>query len=204
VIRLAGLVGDNLLRPLELQGKEIDMQKPNDSFDDPLAAVVAAGGPRPAAGDHLREALLAQTVGVLRFRRRWKRCALAASLLGCYLAGVTTMGMLRAGAGQEHPAAPDQAPVVKSQPPTPHVSPYPDTHQVAARKPSAFESWRNIGDHYLRQSGDVSLAVAGYSEAINLASDEERRISPGRDNWLMMALKDARSKEKTHVYPEQN
>jgi hypothetical protein len=204
VIRFAGLGGDNLLRPLEFQGKEIDMQKANDSFDDPLATVSLAGGKRPAAGDHLREALLAQTVGVLRYRRRLKRCAVAASLLGCYLAGVTTMGMLRSGAAQEHPSAAGQPTVVKSQPAVPHVSPNPDTHQVAARKPSAFESWRNIGDHYLRQSGDVSLAVAGYSEALNLASAEERRISPGRDNWLMMALKDARSQEKTHACPEQN
>jgi hypothetical protein len=85
-----------------------------------------------------------------------------------------------------------------------HVPANPEKQQVAAKKPSGFESWRRIGDHYLRESGDISLAVAGYSEAINLASAEERRISPGQDNWLMMALKEARSKEKKHVYPEQN
>jgi hypothetical protein len=184
------------------------MQKPNDSCHDPLAGFFHAGGEQPAADNALRGALLAQTVGVLRYRRRLKRCALAASLLGCYVAGVTTMGILRAGGGQEHPAAAGPTMTAKSQPATlhlPHTSANPDKHHVVAKKPSGFESWRRIGDHYLRESGDVSLAVAGYSEAINLASREERAVSPGQDNWLVMALKlDAQSKERKHVYSEKN
>ena len=116
------------------------------------------------------------------------------------------MGILRAGGGQEQPTAAGPAMAVEPQPATPrlpHTSANPDRRHVAAKKPSGFESWRRIGDHYLRESGDVSLALASYSEAINLASDQERRISPGQDNWLVMALKDARSKEKRHV-SEQN
>jgi hypothetical protein len=179
----------------------------NDSFDDPLAAALDAGDQQLAADDHLRAAVFAKTVSVLRGRRRLKRCALAAGLLGCYLAGVTTMGVLRGGQQQEQPAAPGPTMAANSQRAAPrsrHVPANPEKQQVAAKKPSGFESWRRIGDHYLRESGDISLAVAGYSEAINLASAEERRISPGQDNWLMMALKEARSKEKKHVYPEQN
>jgi cytochrome c-type biogenesis protein CcmH/NrfG len=175
-----------------------------DSFDDSLATILDTGGDQPAADDALRRALLAQTTGVLRFRRRAKRCVLVASLVACYLAGATTMGLLRAGS----PPPSTGQPTIANSDPTPprpsHPSPQPRKNQLAAKavkKPTAFESWRRIGDHYLNQSGDVSLAVAGYSEAIRLASDEERRISPERDNWLMMALKDARSKEKTHAYP---
>ena len=181
------------------------MNERNDSFDDLLTEPFDASGRQHAADDRLRAALLAQTVGVLRCRRRVKRCALAASLLGCYVAGITTMGLLRAGAQQENPAAPGQAMTVQSQraaPRSPHRSVNPDKQQVAVKKPSGFESWRRIGDHYLHESGDVSLAVAGYSEAIDLASDEERAISPGQDNWLLMALKDARTKERNHVYSE--
>jgi hypothetical protein len=191
---------------LNIEGKEMNTQNPNDPLYDPLAAAFNAGGEKRAADDRLRAAVFAKTIGVLRGRRRLKRCALAAGLLGCYLAGITTMGLMRSGGAQEPPAAAGPTVAAESQRPAPrlrHASANPDKQQAAAGKPSGFESWRRIGDHYLRESGDVSLAVAGYSEAIDLATDEERRISPGQDNWLLMALKDARSKERKHV-SEQN
>ena len=182
--------------------KEID-----DSFDDPLAAAFDLGDQQHAADDRLRAAVFAQTVGVLRGRRRLKRCALAAGLLGCYLAGITTMGLLRAGQERDRPPAAGPATADNSQRAASQSAARFDQSrkkQVAVKKPSGFESWRRIGDHFLSDSGDVSLAVAGYSEAINLASAKERRISPGQDNWLLMALKqDALSKEKRHV-SEQN
>ena len=182
------------------------MKELDDSFADPLAAALDVGDGQHAGDDRLRAAVLAQTVGVLRGRRRLKRCAVIAGLLGCYLAGITTMGMLRAGSKQEPPAAPGPTMTAGSQHAAPrsrHVSTTPKEQQVAVKKPSGFESWRRIGDHFLRDSGDISLAVAGYSEAINLASAEERRISPGQDNWLMMALKqDAQSREKRHVFQQ--
>ena len=183
------------------------MNERNDSFDDPLAAALDPGDGQHSADDRLRAAVFAQTVGALRGRRRLKRCILAAGLLGCYLAGITTMGLFRTGQSRGHPAPPGPTMVDNSRPTTPHrphVSTHPQEKDVAAKKPSGFESWRRIGDHFLSESGDVSLAVAGYSEAINLASADERRISPGQDNWLLMALKqDAQSREKKHV-SEQN
>jgi hypothetical protein len=174
----------------------MNMQKSNDLPDDPLPPFDAGGEPL-VANDHLRKALLAQTLGILRRRRRLKRCALAASLLGCYLAGAVTMAALHTQAGHLPTTAPATE-IVKSEKTTPSDR---NTRHVVAKTPTGFESWRRIGDGYLRESGDVSLAVAGYSEAINLASTEERRISPERDNWLMMALKDARSKENSNAYP---
>jgi hypothetical protein len=75
---------------------------------------------------------------------------------------------------------------------------------VAVANPSAYQSWRHIGDHYLGDTGDISLAVAGYSQALDLATEEERTISPGQDNWLLMALKDARTKEKEHARSQPN
>jgi hypothetical protein len=183
----------------------MSMQNTNELPDDPLAAALDANNATPAADDRLRAAVFTKTVGVIRFRRRLKRCALAAGLLGCYLAGVTTMGIFAGNRQQQHPPVP--APTIADEPKSPapplqHKAAPPEKRQIAAnaKKPSGFESWRHIGDHYLRNAGDVSLAVAGYSEAISLASAEERRISPGQDNWLMMALKqDARFQEKRHV-----
>ena len=180
------------------------MKEINDSFEDPLAASAESGD--GAADDRLRAAVFAKTVGVLRGRRRLKRCALAAGLVGCYLAGITTMGLFQAGRESEPPAAPGPTVADNSQyaaPHSRHVSARPKGQQVAVKKPSGFESWRRIGDHFLSESGDLSLAVAGYSEAISLASAEERRISPGQDNWLLMALKqDAQSREKKHVFQQ--
>jgi hypothetical protein len=181
------------------------MKETNDSFDDPLVPAFDVAKQPHTADGQLRAAVFTQTVGLLRGRRRLKRCALVAGLVGCYLAGVTTMSLLQGSRGQGQPTV--QGPTVAggsqhAAPRVKHVSTHPQkqTQQVAAKKPTGFESWRRIGDHYLRESGDISLALAGYSEAINLASAEERRISPGQDNWLLMALKqDAQSKEKRHV-----
>ena len=183
------------------------MKEQNDPLADPLAAALGADKHLRATDDRLRAAVFAQTVGVLRGRRRLKRCTLAAGLLTCYLAGIMTMSIFCTGREQDRPTAPPPAlaahPQRPASPPR-HQSPRSEEQYAAAKKPSGFESWRRIGDHYLHDTGDVSLAVAGYSEAINLASAEERRISPGQDNWLMMALKDARLKERKHVVSEQN
>jgi hypothetical protein len=197
-------------RPLAGEGPGVrakSMSELNDSFDDPLAAALEIGDRPHVADDRLRAAVLAQTVGVLRGRRRLKRCTLAAGLLACYLGGVATMGLFSAGRENGHPQTPGPTLADNPKDAAPHrrhVSTHPQEEKLTAKKPSRFESWRRIGDHFLRDSGDVSLAVAGYSEAIHLASAEERRISPEQDNWLLMALKqDAQTRERKHV-TEQN
>ena len=67
----------------------------NDSPYDPLEAALGYAVRQPAGDANLRGAVLAQTLGVMRGRRRLKRCVLAAGLLGCYLAGMTTTGLWR-------------------------------------------------------------------------------------------------------------
>jgi hypothetical protein len=42
------------------------------------------------------------------------------------------------------------------------------------------------------------LAIRTYARALKYASAEERAISPEHDTWLLMALKDAKSKETKH------
>jgi hypothetical protein len=183
------------------------MTEPDNSLNDSLDAMLVASI-RPEADDGLRGAVLMQTIGVMRRRRRLKRCALAASLLCCYLAGITTVEIWRPGGGEVVRAV-TEAPTAKPRPRNvaPQKSPKstkPKIDQVAAAPPSGFESWRRIGDHYLRESDDVATAVAGYSRALDLASDKDLVISPGKDNWLLMALKDARAKERRHAYSQQN
>ena len=181
------------------------MQNHDDLPHDPLEAALGGAVERPAADDNLRRAVLAQTTAVIRRRRRLKRCVLAAGLLGCYLAGMGTMDLWRPAASATGQANGQHATGVK---PIPHKTPSPlrakpgapETTQVAMASISGYESWRHIGDHYLRDNGDISLAVAGYSQALDLATEEERAIAPGQDNWLLMALKDARTKERNHAH----
>jgi cytochrome c-type biogenesis protein CcmH/NrfG len=185
------------------------MPTTNDSSRDPLDDALGAIGQSSVEADPLRAAVLARTVAVIRRRRRLKRGALAAGLLVCYFAGIATMGGWQAGRAWEPPAAavhPSPVPPKQPRHSTPHPSPKPAAaaREIAAATPTPFESWRNIGDYHLQHSGDISTAVASYSQAIDLATAEERAISPGHDNWLMMALKDARAKEQRNGYSETN
>jgi hypothetical protein len=183
------------------------MIEPNRAPNDPLEAMLAANDQRDA-DDALREAVFTRTIGVMRRRRRMKRCVLAASLLCCYLAGMATVGVWRPG-GEASTQVAKETTTAKPRPRkvSPRTLPKPAASRsdlVVSAQPSGFESWRRIGDHYLRESDDIALAVAGYSRALDLASDKELAISPGQDNWLLMALKDARVKERRNAYSEQN
>ncbi len=170
------------------------MQTPDDSLHDPIEELLGAGN-REAISNQLRGPVFAQTIGVMRRRRRVRLCAVAASLLGCYLAGMATTAAWR------HPG--NVAPEVASRPAAPTRT-APEQPTVAVAQLDGFESWRRIGDHYLHDGNDISQALVGYSQALDLASDEELAITPGRDNWLLMALKDARVKERKHARIEQN
>jgi hypothetical protein len=194
------------------------MATPDDCPDDVVETLLAAGPPQPADG--LRAGLLSQTLGVIRRRRRLKRCAWGASLLGCYLAGIITAAIGRPGgqgivrtsypqdsqvsqASEDSGKDANSTPSVPARPPQPEPS-IPDVREVAAAKPTDYERWRRTGDYYLRESGDISRAVRDYARALEHASDQEQAISPAEDNWLLMALKDARAKEREHVQSQQN
>ncbi len=90
----------------------------SDDFPDDLIDAALSADVRPHDTAPLREAVLSQTVGVIRFRRRMRKCILAASLAGCYVAGLATMA-LRTPA--EHGVSPP--PVVASASPAPSSPP---------------------------------------------------------------------------------
>ena len=77
------------------------MSSPDEFQNDPLDVVLGGKG-KISGDDRLRQAVLAGTLGVIRRRRRLKRCAVAATLLGCYLAGMATMMFWRSG-GEDLP-----------------------------------------------------------------------------------------------------
>jgi hypothetical protein len=173
-------------------------EMPRDALFD--AALGAGCG--SAADDRLREAVLAQTVGVIRFRRRLRRCALAAAMAGCYLAGVASVAMWTSEPNARQQAASqqlitDRRPVVA--PPSAPVTPVKAERRAAPVRLSRFEVLRLAADRSLLEQGDVQAAVHNYKLALDLATAEQRAIAPAQDTWLLMALKDARAKEKHYA-----
>jgi hypothetical protein len=117
----------------------------------------------------------------------------AASLLGCYLAGMASTGFWRpSGNTCLRPSTQPAAAVVVAQLP-PKVT-----------KVDRMEALRREADRRLLQFGDVELALSSYKRILDMTPAEQRAISPGRDSWLMMALKDARSKEMKHARIKKN
>jgi hypothetical protein len=171
---------------------------PLDSAFDPLGL--------PPDVEALRTKLLSQTLGVMRRRRLAKRCCLAAGLFGCYLAGIFTMGLW----SNANASSPSQAiPPTMAQPSTEKTIPTSQaignsTKRQVAVKLSGFEAWRRFGDNSLRETGDISLAVAGYSNAIHHATNEELAVSSQQDNWILKALKYEQLKERNHARTERN
>jgi hypothetical protein len=174
----------------------------DDSQNDPLDAMLARKG-ELCGDENLRQAVLANTLGVIRRRRRLKRCAMAATLLGCYLAGIATVAFWQPGI--MNPAKPSTPQIIAhTQLPsnaaqTTALSPAEELAAIKAYKPSAprsrFEVLRREGDRYLQDPEKLQLAVRTYSNALKYASAGQRAISPEHDTWLLMALKDAQFKE---------
>jgi hypothetical protein len=207
------------------------MSTPNEFENDPLDVVLGGKG-KISGDDSIRQAVLAGTIGVIRRRRRLKRCAVAGTLLVCYLAGMATMVFWRAGGEglskssaiqiaidntAKRPAAaisdpePGQSKGTVSFSQTqksgqslaqlPPVNAGPPDQKAVYTTPSQFEVLRRTGDKYLQDPEKMQLAIRTYARALKYASAEERAISPEHDTWLLMALKDAHSKEGGHSYP---
>jgi hypothetical protein len=188
------------------------MSEPDEFRDDLAERLRPVGGERPAAADALRKAVLSRTVGVIRFRRRLKNCILAASLVACYLAGVATMGLHSPASTTVSRPSNTQTTAAQS-PPTPQESPALEMAKDLPKSQSGPPSVENkqaaepklARDEILCRQGDQSLAdgnlkqaIRKYQLALNLAPADRRAIAPQQDTWLLMALKNARTKEITH------
>jgi hypothetical protein len=158
------------------------------------------------ANPQLREMLLARTTSVLR-RRRWRRrVSIAGALAASFLAGMVTM---RFALPANDPPQPDlahqPAPSVQSPALAEAKAPAaPQRESVLELEWRAFESadkraelYRQAGDRYLLEHRDVQSALRCYRQALDAGTAESLTISAS-DNWLLIALKEARQKEKNH------
>jgi hypothetical protein len=180
------------------------MSESDTSPVDLLDAILTAQN-RPAADASLREALLAQTVGVIRFRRRLRRCAVAGAMAVCYAAGAFTMGMWTPNQSNPSPQPTEQVAKERQSQATPEPQVVPaatggqQRRSAPVKKIDRFDALRIAGDRSLLEYGDVKAALHDYKRALALATAEQRAISPGQDTWLLMALKDAHMKENLHA-----
>jgi len=151
---------------------------------DPLAELLARPD-LPADGAALRQALRERTTRWLRRRQRRRLLAAVVALAGCYLAGLATLGVPRP------PARPAEPAPRRAEAPPSAV----DLEWHALEGPGRrAERYRAAGDRYLEEA-DPEGAVRCYGASLDEASEAERAISAG-DNWLLMAIKEARQKEK--------
>jgi len=149
----------------------------------------------------LRQAVFDRTTRVLR-RRRWlRRGAVALALCACYIAGAATVHLLTPPPSVvtvvvKEPGAP-ALPVPNVAPPRPEEEPTAVAMEWDAldHPEKKVESYRRAGDRYLTESNDVQAAVRCYKQMLDAGTEQDLVIAPD-DNWLLMALKEARQKEK--------
>jgi hypothetical protein len=170
---------------------------------DPVAAWLAVARSPNANFAALCQTVLHRTTSILR-RRRWsRRASIVAGLAGCYAAGLASMYFVRAPTPAEMiivEKAPDPTQTPLLAPRETDVSAVSLEWRAVESSDKRVEFYRRAGDRYLAESNDTEAAMRCYRLMLNAASNTEMTISPD-DNWLLMALKDARLKEKLNAKP---
>jgi hypothetical protein len=168
---------------------------------DPLDGLLAPP-PLPLDADALRQDVYARTRTILRSRRRLRLFAYAAALLVSFAAGLLAMRSAMR-------PAPDPLPDVRVErhegPPPTYTPPTPPDESALAREWIAFDStdhrrelYQDAGDLYMTAEIDPQSALRCYTNSLDNGTEQDLTISTD-DNWLLMAIKDARQKEKDHA-----
>lgn len=165
------------------------MPIPDDFQDNLTDALLLPDVPSKDAAS-LREVTRSRTVAVIRCRRRMRKCILAVSLAGCYAAGLATVAIQRS-AERGTPSLPPISSLLSG----PNG---PRSQERDSAKLTHAEVVLRDADRCLLDHGDVKEAVRRYDLFLNLASANPRAVVRKQDSWLLMALKDARSKESPH------
>jgi hypothetical protein len=164
---------------------------------DPLGDLL--GPPAVAEKDgRLQDELRRRTCRVLRWRRRGRRLAWAAALAACYAAGMGTQHW-RTPTAPPAPAVPEVAAKPDAPPPAP------SERSAVALEWQAFDStegraelYRRAGDEYIASESDPESALRCYGASLDAGSAADRVVSAA-DNWLLMAIKNARAKESRYA-----
>lgn len=162
--------------------------------------------PSPADNEALRQEVYTQTRRAFHHRRRWRQLAYAAALLLSFAAGAGVMRLsLPDRSGSKEPSQP----IANSK--LPAVEGVPSLREGMANAPAlavewrAFDSddqrgelYRQAGDRYMTEENDPQSALRCYSNALDNGNEHDLAISTN-DNWLLMAIKDARQRERNNA-----
>jgi len=182
----------------------------NDLTPDPVEQFLH----RPfavTADPALQQQLLSETLRSLRWKRRRRSAVMIGFVAASFLAGAICTHLLHAPAAPDEdrqqakrPVVPVEKPVGVPRPADNEAGPAPGGNAVALEW-TAFDEperhgdlYRQAGDLYVRENQDYEAALRCYTQALDANSEENLTIAPD-DNWLIMALKEARKKEKAHA-----
>ena len=167
----------------------------SDPVDDFLNRAVPAGRNEP-----LRDVVRRRTTRLLRRRRHIRRLAYVAALGACFLAGMATMHWLTPATAATTEPAP--APVVaeKEPGPAPAVQPLPRNAavmelQARSQPDGRAAQLRRAATLYLNEEQNYAAALRCYGDALSAGGSDALAFSLD-DDWLEMAIKHARQKEK--------
>ena len=149
-----------------------------------------------APGTELRDALRTRTGRRVRFRRRLRQVRMGVTLAAVFAAGLVVRGWLDSPA-PHGPALVVQVVAPPAQPPAPpYVSPAQlelEAEQMTTGAEAA-RRFREAGDRYLAELGDLRAALRCYRNFLDEAEPADRAMS-ATDNWLLVSLKRDRLKE---------
>lgn len=168
---------------------------------DPIEAMLRPSS--PPDNEALRQAVYTQTRRVLHRRGRLRQLAYAASMLLSFTVGAGTMRMISPQAAPipelPRPSASKAEPQLPKNPPPSSDDSALDAEWIAFdSEDHRSELYRQAGDRYIKDENDLQSALRCYSNALDNGTEQDLAISPN-DNWLLMAIKDARQKEKNHA-----
>jgi hypothetical protein len=163
---------------------------------DPLEELLAPPG--PVGADALRQSILAVTVRRLRRARLARRAALVVALAACYGAGLMTMRLLMPSENSSAAVAQGPKPAPAPAPPAPEPLLAVERRAEQAPDPECAALLRQAGRRYLEEESDPEAALRCYSKSLDAGTRDEAKFSPD-DDWLMMAIKNAREKETRHA-----
>ena len=167
-----------------------------NELPDPLQELLQPLPAREPMG--LRERMRDQTSRLVRRRLILRRVATAVVAAACLLVAALVGYVIR----------PKLEPI-PTTPPFVEAPRAPEIPQEAPVNPvdlewQAFDSQKNraasyflAGNKYLEASEDVESALRCYTQALNACTPAELEITPD-DNWLVVTLKNARLKERSH------
>src|SRR5262249_33657123 len=131
------------------------------------------------------ERVLGRTLDVIRRRRQLRRAGWIAALAACFGAGMLTALSLRATS---------EPVIVTMQRDVVPPSPEPNKQEVIPIQTPRAELLRQVGDHLLTRD-DPLAALSCYTRSLDDSRGDELTVSTD-DSWLLLAIKDARMKEK--------